>query len=110
MTEAQGRGQSCRGRHYSLGRAMDRTARHTIAQRLFTDHPRSLGMSWAGHGIGAARIGFALIGAGLAAIVHAVVPGLFTDTAGRTIDRIHDHIHKREAVSTDAADSGRAST
>ena len=53
--------------------------------RLFRDHPRSLGMSWAEHGIGAVVIGARMVGAGLACIVHAVVPGWFTETAGRTV-------------------------
>jgi hypothetical protein len=69
----------------------------SVLDRLFTEHPRSLGMTWAGHGAGAARIGAELIGAGLAALVHAVVPGWFTETAGRTVTRIYDHIQSRKA-------------
>lgn len=75
-----------------------------IADRLFREHPRSLGMTWAGHGIGAVRIGTELLGAGCAALVHAVVPGLFTDTAGKTVARIYDHIQKRRAGSANPAD------
>ena len=44
-------------------------------------------MSWAQHGVGAVKIGAELIGAGCAAMVHAVVPGWFTETAGRTVTR-----------------------
>ena len=66
-------------------------------ERLFIEHPRSLGMTWAGHGIGAVKIGAELIGAGLAALVHAAVPGWFTETAGRTVTRIYDHIQQRKA-------------
>lgn len=68
-----------------------------VASRLFLDHPRALGMSWASHGAGAVKIGAQLIGAGCAAIVHAIVPGWFTDTAGRTVTRIYDHIQQRRA-------------
>ena len=68
-----------------------------IAHRLFVQHPRSLGMSWAAHAAGAVKIGAELIGAGLAAIVHAAVPGWFTQTAGRTVTRIYDHIQSRKA-------------
>jgi hypothetical protein len=68
-------------------------------QRLFTEHPRSLGMSWAGHAGGAVKIGFELIGAGLAAIVHAAVPGWFTDTAGGMVTRTYHYIQKRKAES-----------
>ena len=65
--------------------------------RLFRDHPRSLGMSWAGHGAGALAIGLRMIGAGVACIVHAAVPALFTETAGRTVLSLHDHMTKRKA-------------
>ncbi len=53
------------------------------------------------HGIGAAKIGAELIGAGYAAIVHAAVPGWFTETAGKTVTRIYDHIQARKAGSAD---------
>ena len=72
-----------------------------LIRRLFTDHPRSLGMSWAGHGIGAVKIGAELVGAGVACIVHAVVPGWFTQTAGQTVERMHDHMVKRKAGAVD---------
>jgi hypothetical protein len=68
-----------------------------VLARLFVEHPRSLGMSWTGQGIGAVKIGAELIGAGCAAIVHAAVPGWFTETAGRTVTRIYDHIQARKA-------------
>jgi hypothetical protein len=64
---------------------------------IFTDHPRSLGMSWASHGAGAVKIGAELIGAGAACIVHAIVPVWFTETAGRTVLRLHDVMVKRKA-------------
>ena len=67
--------------------------------RLFFDHPHSLGMTWTGHATGAVKIGAELIGAGCAAIVHAAVPGWFTETAGRTVTRIYDHIQSRKAGS-----------
>ena len=79
--------------------ATHQTAGHHagLADRLFREHPRTLGMSWAGHGIGAVAIGARLIGAGLACLIHAVVPGIFTQTAGRTITHMHDHMTRRKA-------------
>ena len=77
------------------------TTRSGMIDRLFAQHPRSLGMSWAAHGWGALKIGAELLGAGCAAIVHAVVPGLFTDTAGKTVSRIYDHIQQRRASAPD---------
>jgi len=70
--------------------------RQGLMNRLFLHHPASLGMTWSSHGAGAVKIGAELLGAGCAAIVHAVIPGLFTETAGRTVARIHDHIQQRK--------------
>lgn len=79
--------------------ATQRTAenRGGLANRLFLEHPRSLGISWARHGIGAIVIGGRLIGAGLACLVHAVVPGIFTQTAGQTVTHMYDHMTRRRA-------------
>jgi hypothetical protein len=38
-----------------------------------------------------------MVGAGLACFVHAVVPGWFTQTAGRTVARLHEHMQQRRA-------------
>ncbi len=65
--------------------------------RLFVEHPKSLGMSWAEHGAGAVVIGARMVGAGLACIVHAAVPGIFTQTAGKTVLDLHDHMMQRRA-------------
>ena len=65
--------------------------------KLFRDHPTSLGMSWAEHGIGAIGIGARMIGAGAACMIHAVVPGWFTETAGRTVVDLHEHMVRRKA-------------
>jgi hypothetical protein len=68
-----------------------------IVDRLFLEHPRSLDMSWAGHGAGAVKVGLQLIGAGIAALIHAVVPGIFGETASTTVIRMHDNIQKLNA-------------
>lgn len=68
-----------------------------LAGQLFKDHPRSLGMSWASHGAGAAVIGARLVGAGIACMIHAVVPAWFTQTAGRTVTDIYEDIARRKA-------------
>ena len=72
-----------------------------MVARLFTEHPRTLGMSWWGHGVGAVKIGLTMIGAGIACLVHAVVPGWFTETAGRTVMHLHDHMTRRRAGAAD---------
>jgi hypothetical protein len=68
-----------------------------MVERLFLEHPRALGMSWAGHGVGAVAIGARLVGAGCACLVHAIVPGVFTQTAGKTVTNMYDHMQKRRA-------------
>ena len=73
-------------------------------RRLFTSHPNALGMTWAEHGAGAVKISAELMGASLAALVHAVVPGWFTETAGRTVTRIYDHIQSRKAGAANPSD------
>ncbi len=70
----------------------------TLVGRLFSDHPRSLGMTWASHGSGAAAIGARLIGAGAACMIHAVVPAWFTQTAGRTVTDIYEDIARRKSA------------
>ena len=69
--------------------------------RLFVDHPKSLGMSWAEHGAGAVVIGARMVGAGIACIVHAAVPGIFTQTAGKTVIDLHEHMMQRKAGAAD---------
>ena len=78
------------------------------SHRLFLEHPRSLGMSWASHGGGAVKIGAELIGAGLrgdgpcggARLVHA-------RRAGKTVTRIYDHIQTRKAGSAEPGELAR---
>jgi hypothetical protein len=68
-----------------------------IFDRMFLEHPRSLDMSWSAHGAGAVKVGLQLIGAGVAALIHAAIPGLFGETASNIVIRVHDHIHKLNA-------------
>ena len=68
-----------------------------VVGRLFNDHPRSLGMTWASHGAGAAIIGARLVVAGVACLIHSLVPAWFTQTAGRTVTDIYDDIARRKA-------------
>ena len=61
-------------------------------------------MSWAEHGIGALAIGMRMIGAGAACLVHAIVPALFTNTAGKTVVDLHAHMTARRAGNPDWPD------
>jgi hypothetical protein len=73
-----------------------------VVDRLFLEHPRSLEMSWAAHGSGAFKVGFQLIGAGIAAIIHGVIPGIFGETASGTVTRVYDQIQRTRGDGPDA--------
>ena len=60
--------------------------------RLFLDHPRSVGESYLEHQRHAFGFGIALLGAGLACLVHAMIPGLFVRTGSEAITRLHDRM------------------
>lgn len=70
----------------------------------FLDHPRALGMGWGSHGLGAVRIGGRMVTAGLACLVHAIVPALFTETAGRTVKSLAREMERRKAAAADWPD------
>ena len=63
--------------------------------RLFLDHPRSVDESYFEHLLFAGGFALRLLGAGLAALVHALVPCLFEKTASQMITQMHDQIHNR---------------
>jgi hypothetical protein len=63
--------------------------------RLFLNHPSSVDESYAEHARFAAGFSLKLFGAAFAALVHAVIPGLFEKTASRTIAELHARTHNR---------------
>jgi hypothetical protein len=60
--------------------------------RLFTDHPASVGETYPEHLRVATRFGLRMIAGGLGAVVHGVLPFLFTTTGSRTIEALHGEI------------------
>ena len=70
-----------------------------MINRIFSEHPQSLGMTWASHASGAVNIAVRLIGAGVACLVHAIVPAWFTETAGRTVTQMYQEMARRKAGS-----------
>ena len=61
----------------------------------FTAHPTAVGETYIEHFIQAGRIGARLLACGVACVVHAVFPFLFTDTGSREIQRLHAHLKAR---------------
>ena len=64
---------------------------------VFTEHPKTVGESWARHARFALSASGLLAWAALAAAIHAVVPALFETTASRTVDKLHARIHGTDA-------------
>ncbi|MBB6250589.1 DUF6356 family protein [Nitrospirillum iridis] len=60
--------------------------------KLFVDHPRTVQESYGEHAVMAASFGGRMVLAGLACLVHAVVPGLFVRTGSRTITVLYDEM------------------
>lgn len=63
--------------------------------RLFLDHPHSVDESYLQHAAFAGRFSLALFAAGLAALVHAVLPFCFERTASRAVARLYARTHNR---------------
>ncbi|MFN3434663.1 MAG: DUF6356 family protein [Sphingomonas sp.] len=63
----------------------------------FTRHPASVGESYGEHFGVASRFGLRMIGGGIAALVHGVLPFLFTTTGSRTIEALHGEIVAKRA-------------
>ncbi|HYE48925.1 MAG TPA: DUF6356 family protein [Azospirillaceae bacterium] len=63
-----------------------------MIQRLFSQHPASVGETYLGHLAQAFRFGGTLVAAGLACLVHGLLPFLFVTTASKTVGRLHQRM------------------
>ena len=61
----------------------------------FTEHPASVGETYTEHMAVALGYGVRLLGAGCAAVVHALVPALFETTASDAIRAMHAEMEGR---------------
>jgi uncharacterized protein DUF6356 len=61
------------------------------------DHLDAVGEDYGAHRRFACSVGWSMVVAGAACLLHGLVPALFTDTASRTIRRLHAVIEHREA-------------
>jgi hypothetical protein len=61
---------------------------HPMLERLLLKHPQEIGETYAEHASHALWIGLRMIAAGLACLVHALIPGLCIRTASRTVESI----------------------
>ena len=68
---------------------------HATLHRLFLSHPQTVDESYGEHFLFALGFATRLLGAGLAALVHATIPFLFETTASRMICEMHGRIARR---------------
>jgi hypothetical protein len=66
-----------------------------MLRRLFLSHPQSVGESYLQHQRVALSFALPLLGAGVAATIHALVPAMCERTAGNIIRRLHDRLEMR---------------
>lgn len=70
-----------------------------MIDELFLRHPRSVGEGYVEHQAAALSFSGQLLLAGLACLVHGLVPALFTTTASSTVDRLHERLVVKRAAS-----------
>ncbi|MFK0685579.1 DUF6356 family protein [Ochrobactrum sp. BD67] len=67
----------------------------TRITRLFTDHPSSVDETYFEHMLFASRFSAKLLGAALAALIHAILPFLFEKTASTIVRQLYERTHNR---------------
>lgn len=69
-------------------------------QRLFTEHPASVGETYSQHLITALSFGARMIAAGSACMLHGFFPFLFVKTGSSTVRHLHDEMitHRTRAL------------
>ena len=79
--------------------------------RLFTEHPATVGETYGQHLVTAAGFSLRMLGAGVACLIHALLPFLFVRTGSNTIARLHDRmILNRARLAATAASASPPST
>ena len=62
--------------------------------KAFIEHPASTGETYGQHCRRALQVSWTLAGASMAAVVHALVPGLFTTRASDTIFELNEDLQQ----------------
>ncbi len=66
-------------------------------RKLFAEHPATVNETYGEHLLTAYSFGLRLIGAGLACLVHGLLPFLFLKTGSRTIETLHTRMVTQRA-------------
>lgn len=67
-----------------------------MLDRIFLSHPRSVGETYVQHAATAFSFGTAMIGGGIACIVHGVVPAWFTRTGSNIVKGLYGRMKARQ--------------
>ena len=70
-------------------------------ERLFFAHPRSIGEGYWQHAKTAGFFGFNMMVGGIACMIHAIIPALFTRTASDTIKWLYGEMKSRQPAFAD---------
>jgi hypothetical protein len=70
-------------------------AMNTLRANPFTEHPAAAGETYLAHLRAAAGFGLQMVTAGLACLVHALVPFLFVRTGSDCICRLYERMRAR---------------
>lgn len=60
--------------------------------RVFLEHPRSVGETYLEHQRNAFSFAAAMLGGALACFIHGIVPALFTHTGSATVSRLYERM------------------
>lgn len=61
----------------------------------FTRHPHSVGETYGEHFVAASGFGLAMVVAGVACLIHGVLPFAFQTTGSRCVARLHERLSRR---------------
>ena len=78
-----------------------------MLDKLFLDHPADLGETYGEHMREASGFGLAMLGGGIACLIHAVVPGLFKTRGSATIAALHERLVRKRGAKADATADAR---
>lgn len=67
-----------------------------MIDRLFLQHPRDVNESYFEHMAVATRFGLLMVRAGLACMVHGLVPAWFTRTGSSMVKRLYGEMKQRQ--------------
>ena len=81
-----------------------------MLDKLLLEHPRDIGETYGEHAGHALHIGFRMMGAGVACVVHALLPGLFVRTASRAVADVQSLMAQRTAAAADIGNSSAESS